>query len=53
MALGLGALALPPAAFWSMTPRELVAAADARLGSARSAPRRADLIALMAQYPDN
>jgi len=26
MALGLGVLKLPPAAFWAMTPRELAAA---------------------------
>jgi uncharacterized phage protein (TIGR02216 family) len=52
MALGLGHLRLPSAAFWAMTPRELAAAAGA-LGMARSAvPDRAGLEALMRRYPD-
>lgn len=28
MGLGLGVLRLPPSAFWAMTPRELMAAAQ-------------------------
>ena len=31
MALGLGHLQFPPSVFWSMTPRELFAAADGYL----------------------
>jgi uncharacterized phage protein (TIGR02216 family) len=54
MAAGLGLLRLPPAHFWSMTPRELEAALGALLGPARSdAPLpRAALAAMMARFPD-
>lgn len=50
MAVGLGALRLPPAVFWSMTPREL----DAALGPRRppAPPARADFDALCAHWPD-
>jgi uncharacterized phage protein (TIGR02216 family) len=54
MAVGLGLLRLPPADFWSMTPRELAAALRALFGPAISdAPLpRAALAHLMARFPD-
>lgn len=55
MALGLGLLRLEPRAFWSMTPREVAAAARAILppsARADARPTRADLLTLMAHYPD-
>jgi uncharacterized phage protein (TIGR02216 family) len=53
MAFGLGILRLPPAAFWSMTPRELAAAMAGVYGPARSSPpSRADLADLMTRFPD-
>lgn len=51
MAAGLGRLGIPPAQFWSMTPREL-AAALGWSGSAGGGLERADLARLMAEYPD-
>ena len=33
LAFGFGVLRLSPSAFWTMTPRELAAAARARLGA--------------------
>jgi uncharacterized phage protein (TIGR02216 family) len=53
MAAGLGVLRLPPAVFWSMTPRELEAALRGLLGPASdtSMPRSA-LAQLMTRYPD-
>lgn len=53
MAVGLGRLRLAPEAFWAMTPKELAAAmgAFATQASARP-PSRADLVALMAAFPD-
>jgi uncharacterized phage protein (TIGR02216 family) len=52
MRLGFGVLRLSPDAFWSMTPRELAAAADP-LGEGVAAPMgRAELEALRARYPD-
>lgn len=51
MALGLGALRLSPAEFWSMTPRELRAALGPLPGA--DAPARSDLDALMARFPDD
>lgn len=52
MAVGLGVLRLPPAHFWSMTPRELAAAADA-LGLRAQAPiTRAQFDSLMQRFPD-
>ena len=53
MAVGFGLLRLPPATFWSMTPRELGAALGAVTGAVRPAPpSRADLAQLMQSYPD-
>ena len=55
MALGLGLLRLEPAAFWSMTPREVASAARAILPASatrQARPARRDLLALMARYPD-
>jgi uncharacterized phage protein (TIGR02216 family) len=54
MAAGLGLLRLPPAVFWSMTPRELEAALRGLLGPARldAPPPRAALAGLMARFPD-
>ncbi len=54
MAAGLGALGLAPSVFWAMTPREFDAALRGRLGGAvqPAAPSRADLMALMQQFPD-
>ena len=54
MAAGLGLLRLPPADFWSMTPRELEAALRGLLGPARRthpcpAPRSPHL---MTRFPD-
>jgi uncharacterized phage protein (TIGR02216 family) len=55
MAAGLGLLRLTPAAFWSMTPRELSAALNGLLGPASpDAPLpRASLTELMARFPDS
>ncbi len=50
MAHGLGTLHLSPAQFWSMTPREFVAASGAL--SAASPMDHAALDSLRAQYPD-
>jgi uncharacterized phage protein (TIGR02216 family) len=54
MEIGLGVLGLAPAVFWSLTPRELQAILRGKFGPAGegSAPTRADLDALMRQYPD-
>ncbi len=53
MAVGLGTLALAPAAFWAMTPRELDAAIRGRFGGVRQAALpRANLEAMMTQFPD-
>jgi uncharacterized phage protein (TIGR02216 family) len=53
MAMGFGVLALTPAAFWSMTPREFAAAMRGRLGPApESPPSSHELGALLARYPD-
>lgn len=55
MVLGLGVLRLPPAAFWSMTPRELEAALEGLRGGAVAPDQsmgRAALGRLMARYPD-
>ena len=50
MALGLGALRLPPDAFWSISLPELLAALGPAAGL--DAPARADLDALMQRFPD-
>jgi uncharacterized phage protein (TIGR02216 family) len=53
MAAGLGLLRLPPAHFWSMTPRELESALRALLGPAVNAPlSRSALTRLMSRFPD-
>ncbi|WP_457795732.1 rcc01693 family protein [Methylocystis sp. S23] len=52
MAFGLGVLRLAPGDFWSMTPRELQAAAEGVYGRACGAPSRAALDALMRDFPD-
>jgi uncharacterized phage protein (TIGR02216 family) len=53
MEAGLGTLRLPPAVFWTMTPRELEAALRGAFGVTQARPlSRADLAALMAAYPD-
>jgi uncharacterized phage protein (TIGR02216 family) len=55
MRTGLGMLALSPAHFWSMTPREFDAAVRARLDlpDHHAAPAPLDLQALLARYPDH
>ena len=55
MGVGLGLLRLPPAHFWTMTPRELAAVLKALLGRPETLEplARQDLVALMARYPDN
>jgi uncharacterized phage protein (TIGR02216 family) len=53
MAAGLGVLRLPPAHFWSMTPKELAAAMRGLLGPVGPVPLpRPVLDALMYRYPD-
>jgi uncharacterized phage protein (TIGR02216 family) len=54
IAAGLGLLRLAPAAFWSMTPRELEAALRGLLGPAQpEAPLpRSALAQMMTRYPD-
>jgi len=53
MAAGFGLLALSPAAFWSMTPRELSAAVRGRFGPVPEGPlSRNEMMALMRRFPD-
>ncbi|MBY6239753.1 phage tail assembly chaperone [Methylosinus sp. Sm6] len=52
MAFGLGVLRLSPGAFWSMTPRELAAAAEGVYGLRPRAPSRTTLDHLMRAFPD-
>ena len=55
MAMGLGILRLESSAFWALTPREFSAAARAVIGPVTTQsdrPRRSDLDALMANFPD-
>lgn len=54
MEIGLGALALSPKVFWSMTPRELQAALYGRFGRdvTAGALSRSDLDDLMRRFPD-
>jgi uncharacterized phage protein (TIGR02216 family) len=54
MAAGLGLLRLPPAHFWSMTPRELEAALGAVLGPlhADAPPPRSVLTEMVSRFPD-
>lgn len=49
---GLGILRLSPAAFWSMTPRELLHAAEAVMGPCAAPLDRAGLADLMQRFPD-
>jgi uncharacterized phage protein (TIGR02216 family) len=54
MEIGLGLLALPPQAFWALTPRELEAALRGRFGThgdGDTIARRA-LDNLMQRFPD-
>jgi uncharacterized phage protein (TIGR02216 family) len=55
MAFGLGILRVSPQQFWSMTPRELEAAACGVYGlpASFSPLARRDLSSLMQQYPDS
>lgn len=53
MAAAFGLLGLSPAAFWSMTPRELAAALRGRLGPVGAAPpSKHEVEALMRRFPD-
>lgn len=52
MAAGFGLLGLSPAAFWSMTPREIEAALGAHLPASGGAPGRSEMAALMNAFPD-
>lgn len=54
MAIGLGVLAMAPAVFWALTPKELDAALRGRFGDTRSvtALSRSELGDLMHQFPD-
>jgi uncharacterized phage protein (TIGR02216 family) len=49
---GLGVLRLPPEAFWRMTLRELACAIETVTGGAAPTFERAELAALMRQFPD-
>ncbi|MEO9341124.1 phage tail assembly chaperone [Mesorhizobium sp. SB112] len=51
MAAGFGLLRLSPSTFWAMTPRELERAMSV-LPQRAVAPARADLAALMREFPD-
>jgi len=55
MGFGLGAMRLSPRAFWSMTPRELTAAARAMAGTAATPPPMDPqaLNDLRVRYPDD
>lgn len=52
MQFGFGVLRLPPAAFWSMTPRELAHAIRAVRGPVTPPLDRGGLDALMTRFPD-
>lgn len=54
MAIGLGVLALSPAVFWTLTPKEFDAALRGRFGPDKSAGglTHADLAGLMQAFPD-
>ena len=49
---GIGVLRLAPAAFWSMTPRELACAVRALAGDKPAPLARAALHELMTRFPD-
>ena len=52
MRFGLGVLRLAAHEFWTMTPRELHAAAEGVFGRAPAAPTRGALDELMSAFPD-
>ncbi len=52
MRFGLGRLRLPPSHFWSLTPRELAAAASAHAPAGAPPLDRAGFAALAALFPD-
>lgn len=52
MAIGLGALRLPPAAFWGMTLREFSALLKGMVPEAGVRLGRGDLSRLMRRFPD-
>lgn len=52
MGFAFGVLRLPPAQFWSMTPRELACAIDAVRGGKPTPMRRATFEHLMKRFPD-
>jgi uncharacterized phage protein (TIGR02216 family) len=56
MAAGLGLLRIPPAQFWTMTPRELSFALGGMLGlpvgGQSQTLGRTELFALMQRFPD-
>jgi uncharacterized phage protein (TIGR02216 family) len=52
MAFGLGVLRLGPTDFWSMTPRELLRAAEGVYGRGAGVISRSALDALMRAFPD-
>jgi len=51
MTFGFGVLRHAPHTFWSMTPRELAAAAAPR-AQGPAAPSRADMLRLLQEFPD-
>ena len=51
MQLGFGVLRLSSKEFWGLTPRELAAAFGA-IGGRHVTPRRGELEAMMAAFPD-
>jgi len=52
MRFGFGVLRLASKDFWALTPRELSAAFEAINGARLGSPRRQELEALMASFPD-
>ena len=52
MTFGFAVLRLPPAAFWSMTPRELAAASRVLLPARQQGIDRRAFAELMRHYPD-
>jgi len=52
MAFGLGRLGLSSRDFWAMTPRELAAAIEGKLGRPATPLDRAALDGLIARFPD-
>lgn len=53
MAFGFGVLRLSSRDFWSLSPRELAAAARGVFGEISPPMRRDELQALIALYPDD